>query len=481
MKLLPYIRSYMQRPLVRPWALAGPVLGLMLCLPMLRPLRQPDSGKWGDEEQMIAATVQSLVEQHSLAVEKSVFGNNPVAIENEGHHYSPYPPMMAVLLAPIYWLLHKQGLDYSQNLIFVQYLLILAGVALPTAMCVAMTYRLGRMFELRRPLRVGLGLATALASGLVTYGVVMNRHAPAAALLLAAVTCISHLIVAEHPYRDLPMVSLAGLFAALAGTVDPPAIVLGTLLCLVLLAMRWNVATRIGAVVLFLAGGAPVILLNVILLHSMGIPLQSAVLAPQPRVIPALVLPTVAVANIETVIPAGLDDEPEVEPVPTAIQATWTRVAAVIGRILEAVAGGHGLLSHFPVLVVGLLGAILALHRNWTSATKALAAVTLFSGALLVIAYALQEPMAATSYGSPWFVATAPVALLWAGVWLKRSHRTQSWVTAGCVLAFSVVVGIVGMVDPAPRSGYRGYSFAEATMNIISPPGSFPAPLPEKP
>ena len=60
MKLLPVIRSYVQRPLVRPWALAGPVLVLILCLPMLRPLRQPDSAKWGDEEQMIASTVQAL-------------------------------------------------------------------------------------------------------------------------------------------------------------------------------------------------------------------------------------------------------------------------------------------------------------------------------------------------------------------------------------------------------------------------------------
>jgi hypothetical protein len=344
-----------------------------------------------------------------------------------------------------------------------------------------MTYRLGRMFELHRPLRVGLGLGAVIASGLITYGVVMNRHAPAAALLLLAVTCISHLVVAEHPYRDLLMSALAGFFAALAATVDPPAIALGTLLCLVLLAMRWNAATRIGAVVLFLAGGAPVILLNIVLLHSIGIPLQSVFSAPQPRGVPALALPAISVSNIDTVTPAGFDDEADAEAAPSAIQATWAHVAGVIGGILEAAVGGHGLLSHFPILAVGVLGAILALHRNWTGATKALAAVTLFSGALLVGAYSLQEPMPVTSYGAPWFVATAPVVLLWAGVWLKRSHRTQSWVTASCVLAFSVVVSIVGMVDPAPRNGYRGYSFAEASMMIMHPPIALPTTRPELP
>lgn len=468
MKLLPYIRSYMQRPLVRPWALAGPVLVLILCLPMLRPLRQPDSAKWGDEEQMIASTVQAVVEQHSLAIDKSVFSDNPVAIEHEGHRYSPYPPMVALLLAPIYWVLLRQGLDYGGNLIFVHYLLILIGMALPTAMCVVMIYRLGRMFVLHRILRVALGLASVLATGLITYSVVMNRHAPAAALLLAAVTCISHLIVTGHPYRDLLMSALAGLLAALAATVDPPAIALATLLCLVLLAMRWNAATRIGSVVLFLAGGAPVILLNIVLLHSIGIPLEAVFSAPQPQGMPSLVLPTVSTSNIDAAVPPSYDDELDTEGAPSAIQAIWARVAVVIGRLLEGAVGEHGLLSHFPILTVGVLGAVLALHRNWTAATKALAAVTLFAAVLLIGAFSLQEPVAGMSYGTPWFVATAPVLLLWAGVWLKRGHRAQSWVTTGCVLAFSVIVGIVGMTDPVPRRGYRGYSFAEASIHILS-------------
>ena len=475
MKLLPYIRSYLQRPLVRPWALAGPVLVLILCLPMLKPLRQPDSAKWSDEEQMIASTVQAIVEQHSLAIDKSIFSDNPVAIEHEGHHYSPYPPMAAVLLAPIYWVLLRQGLDYGGNLIFVHYLLILIGMALPTAMCVVMVYRLGRMFVLHRVLRVALGLASVLATGLISYSVVMNRHAPAAALLLAAVTCISHLIVTAHPYRDLLMSALAGLLAALAATVDPPAIALGTLLCLVLLAMRWNAATRIGSVVLFLAGGAPVILLNIVLLHSIGIPLEDVFSAPQPQGMPSLILPTASASNIDTATPSVFDDEADTDAAPSVIGTVWARVAVVIGRLLEGAVGEHGLLSHFPILAVGVLGAVLALHRNWTAATKALAAVALFAAALLLVAFSLQEPVAGMSYGTPWFVASAPVLLLWAGVWLKRHHRAQSWVTAGCVLAFSVIVSIVGMTDPAPRKGYRGYSFAEATMRILAPSAPSPA------
>ncbi|MCS7033423.1 MAG: hypothetical protein NZ561_05440, partial [Phycisphaerae bacterium] len=45
-----------RRPMLRPWAVAGPILILFICLPMLRPLRH-----WGEvspEESSILAMVQ---------------------------------------------------------------------------------------------------------------------------------------------------------------------------------------------------------------------------------------------------------------------------------------------------------------------------------------------------------------------------------------------------------------------------------------
>ena len=42
MSVLQHIRGYFQQPLVRPWALAGPVLVILICLPLLQPMLQPD-------------------------------------------------------------------------------------------------------------------------------------------------------------------------------------------------------------------------------------------------------------------------------------------------------------------------------------------------------------------------------------------------------------------------------------------------------
>jgi hypothetical protein len=96
---------------------------------------------------------------------------------------------------------------------------------------------------------------------------------------------------------------------------------------------------------------------------------------------------------------------------------------------------------------------------------------------MLIIAFSLQQPGVA-GYGTPWFLATAPVLFLWSGVWLRRSHRAQSWAIVGCVLLFSITVSIVGMTDPDPRGGYRGYSFAQASVHILNPSPKAPTTRP---
>src|SRR5512133_3330005 len=98
MRIFQHVRGYLQPPLVRPWALAGPVLVLIVPLPLLRPLAQPDPTQWSEEEQMIAATVQAIVEQHSLAIDNSVFASSAAAVRRGDHLYSSYPPMLPGLL-----------------------------------------------------------------------------------------------------------------------------------------------------------------------------------------------------------------------------------------------------------------------------------------------------------------------------------------------------------------------------------------------
>jgi hypothetical protein len=441
--------------------LAGSVLILVVCLPLLRPLRQPDSRRWGEEEQMIASTVQSIVEQRSLAIDQSIFGKSPVAIEYAGRHFSPYPPMYSVLLAPAYWGLLRYGLDYSDNIIFVQYVLTLVGAALPTALCVGLIYRLGRMFELRRPLRVLLGLVAVVGGGLIAYGVALNRHAPAAMLILIALSCVSHLAVTSHPHRDLWYALIGGCAAALAGTLDPPMLVAGTLFAIVMLAMRWSIAMRVSALLLYLIGGAPVVMLNLALLHNAGMPITRMFWAQEPMVNVPVATPAEKPAFT---LPEAEEDS---EMQPSLVRVAWKHVANWLGRVIDGLIGEHGILSHFPICILGVIGAIWVLHRNWTSMTKCMAGITLISSLIVLLAYSLAPPPKSLTFGAPWFAATAPMLLIWVGAWMRHNHRVQSWSAAGILLAFSMLVALIGMSDPSPRGGYKGYSFAEAAMDFV--------------
>lgn len=454
-----HMRAYMQRPLVRPWALTGPVVILLICLPLLRPLRQPDPNRWSNQEQMIAATAQAIVEQHSLQLDKSVFQDSPVVIHRNGHIYSPFSPVLPILLAPIYAILHRQGLTYADDLIFVQYLMTLFGATLPLAICAGLLYRLGRMFEIRRSLRVGLSLTCILGTGLICFGLALNRYAPAAMLLMMAVSAMSHLIVTRHPHRDLGFALFAGLVVTLGACIDAPVAVFAALLPTIFLAMRWSSALRLGAIAMYVLGAAIPLLASEALARAGAAP-------------PAFVDATRMVSNSVQSRPIGptdrispdLDDESDSDT--GAIEVLWARVSGWIGRALEGLVGAHGILSHYPVLVVGLLGATWILHRNWTNATKMLASVTLAGSALLILIFCAAGPRP-MGYGAPWFVAVAPVLMLWAGAWLKRPHRTQSWIMVGIILSVSLITASIGMSNPMPRYGYTGYSLGQATMRLL--------------
>src|SRR3954454_69028 len=88
--------------LVRPWALLGPVVVLIMTLPLLRPLRHPDPTAISDEELARLATVQAIVEHKTLAIDDTDFVSTHLKVRRQDHFYSDQPPVMSALLAPSY-------------------------------------------------------------------------------------------------------------------------------------------------------------------------------------------------------------------------------------------------------------------------------------------------------------------------------------------------------------------------------------------
>lgn len=466
------LRPWFLRPrnkrLVRPWALLAPVVVLLVTLPLLRPLRHPDPRRVSDDETARLATVQAIVEHGTLAIEETEFNTTRTAVWRGHSLYADQPPMMAALLSPSYWVMNRLGLTFANHGLLVTYLLTLLGVTLPVAGAAGLVYRMGRLFELKRPWRAGLALAVVFGSGLISYATVLNPHAPAAALVLSSAACFIHVTITNRRVHSSVWLLLAGLCAALAATIDPAALVFLALFPLIVLALRWPVPHRVAGLLIYLAGIAPPLLLHAELTGSLtggwGFYLAES---ESPSAVP--------VADVWDV---------EEEPAPP--QGFVAAALVGMGQFAEALTGPHGALSHFPVILVGILGVTMIMHRHWPATTKWLAVVSLAGGLAVILAYGVwrldrADPM----FAARWYVVFLPLVLFWAGAWLRRRHRPASWAVAGVLLTFSIAVSLLGATGPMPRGGFgaRGdgsarYTAAGAARHLVHPPPPHPTPDP---
>src|SRR3954452_2293660 len=191
-------RQWLQGPKIRPWGLLGPILVLLVCLPMLRPLRHP--GEIPFDESARLATVQAIVEHRTFALKGMDVPAAEVVVRDKVP-ISDQPPVFAIVLAGAYWVMGRAGITFSATPGLTMYLLTLIGTTLPVAWSAALVYRMSRIFELSRPWRAGLSIAAVFGTGLLSYATVLNAHAPAATMLHASVGALVHVASSNNPGR----------------------------------------------------------------------------------------------------------------------------------------------------------------------------------------------------------------------------------------------------------------------------------------
>lgn len=460
-----WLRRYRSRRLVRPWALSVPLVLLLIALPLLRPLRHPDPRSISDDELARLATVRALVEARTLAIDDSGFTETAAKVRRKGRWYSNQPPTLSVLLAGPYWLVHHYGHTFVTNPNWVMYLLTLVGTTLPVAFAGGLVYRMGRLFELGRPWRAGLALAVVLGSGFISYATVLNAHAPAAALVLASAACLIHVTITNKRLHGSVWLTLSGACAALAAALEPAAVLFVLLFGAVVLALRWTPAQRIGGLLVYLIGAAGPVLLHVALVQrTTGNVWQGSGLG---RERAAAEVPGNGKGSLGVSVTFPEIEEDEESKPKSAWQPLWSG----LGRVGAAFVGPHGVFSHFPVVLLGIIGVTMVMHRHWPSTTKVLASATLVGAMVIILLYALRAiDWAQAMFGTRWFVVFLPLTVFWSGAWLRRQHRATSWVLASMLLAFSVVVSLLGATGPLPREGFPTYTAAGAARNLVRHP-----------
>ncbi|HEX8521327.1 MAG TPA: hypothetical protein VF669_03660 [Tepidisphaeraceae bacterium] len=451
MDVLHEFRVYLTKPHVRPWALAAPILVLLFCIPLLRPLRHPDPTQMSDDELARLATVQSIVEHQTLDIDHSSFAPNHSVVRVGKKLYADQPPTFALLMAGPYWVMDKLGLDFRKNINLVEFFLTLIGVTIPVAIASGLIYRMGRVFVMSRWKRCALSLIVAFGSGLVSYAVVLNAHAPAAALVIGAAACLAHIVHSRRPAITGGWLAICGLCAGLAATIEPAAVLFTILLAAVIPAMRWRPAMRVAGVFMYVIGLAPPLLLHAVLTVPVTGDLRPINWHPELH----------ARVDLKTEIAPQLDDEEN------------SRVAYVVEqvrRLSDGLIGEHGVLSHFPVLLLGVLGIFAVMHRHWPATVKIMAGATGIAAGVTIWTFCIGTHFGPGSmFAAPHFVVFVPLLLFWAGAWLRRNHHPITWSVAGVLLVFSMSVSLVGATDPFPRRGYDKYSAIQALNKFVHP------------
>jgi hypothetical protein len=152
------------------------------------------AGSWNDGSRL--ATIESLVDRHTLAIERSIFVEVPDPAASpyspddlllrkgtadklliQGHYYSDKSPVPALLLAGVY-----QGLQTCCGMTARAqpdrfcHAMTLAGAGLPYVVAVWCCFRLGRPLRLSLALRLTLTASFALATVALPYAQHVNNH-----------------------------------------------------------------------------------------------------------------------------------------------------------------------------------------------------------------------------------------------------------------------------------------------------------------
>ncbi len=227
----------------------------------------PRINGWNEASRM--ALTQSLVEQHSLIIDESVFTETGDKVYIDGHYYSDKPAMPSLLASLVYAPLHFLGLklDYGWNLAY--YLIILFTMKL---------FWIGSILAFRGVLSI---LATprskmtaylfiyAFASLAFTWSSSFNNHSLAGSSLMIAF----YFYLQSKRDGSFWFLILSGLFFGLAASMDIPTAIF--LVGFGLLTI--NRFRSLDRSLLFIAGASLPLLIHFVVNYSIGgtlLPLQ---------------------------------------------------------------------------------------------------------------------------------------------------------------------------------------------------------------
>ena len=349
-------------------------------------------------------TVRALVERGTFAIEDLVVEPGWDTIDavvhpdaaGTLHLYSSKPPLLSVIAAAPYWLIHRlTGWTLGDHPFEVGRMLLLICGAAPFAILLAFTFRAVDMVGSSDWGRLWAAALVACGTLLTTFAIALTNHLPAAAAAAASLWLL--LAIGAGERRSAWSFFAAGLAAALTAAFELPALawLVAVLVVLAKADLRRTVTAAVPAVLLVAAAA----LAANHLAHGTIVP-PYAHRADGMR-------PAAATAAEESWNPDNWYDYAIRLPNGRLLQSYWRAPQGIdkgepsrAAYAWHAIAGHHGILSLTPAWLLVVPGlALLAARRRRHGDGEADVALAIAVVSAVVIAFYLLRPQADRNYG----------------------------------------------------------------------------------
>ena len=349
-------------------------------------------------------TVRALVERGTFAIEDLVVEPGWDALDavvhpdaaGKLHLYSSKPPLLSVIAAAPYWLIHRlTGWTLGDHPFEVGRMLLLVCGAVPFAILLAFTFRAVDMVGSSDWGRLWAAALAACGTLLTTFAIALTNHLPAAAAAAASLWLL--LAIRSGTHRSAWPFFAAGLAAALTAAFELPA--LAWLIAVIIGLARCDLRRTITAAV-------PAALLVAAAALAANHVAHGTIVPPYAHRADGM-RPAAATAAEESWNPENWYDYAIRLPNGRLLQSYWRAPQGIdkgepsrAAYAWHAIAGHHGILSLTPAWLLVVPGlALLAGRRRRHGDGEADVALAIAAVSAVVIAFYLLRPQADRNYG----------------------------------------------------------------------------------